>query len=373
MKTKLKKFALISLCVLVLLVIAVAWKINSSLDEMVVDSDRTLLNEETTQRIQDRDAVKQTVTVEEKPTDFYILLVGIDSRGNSLTLNTDSLIAAHVIPDTKTVKLVSIPRDLRVELSDGPAKINSVFASGYMQAVHIAREQPERLSGSKVTLGEIELPEEYITSGMVLARESVEEVLDIQIDHTFLVNFETVVSLVDAVGGIEVEVERSMHYDSQADDTHIHLEPGTHILNGRDALNYARFRQDNRGTAYYSNDFERGNRQQQVISALIDELTSWNSVTKMFDLLDQVSSNFKTDISKTKMMSMIRDYYGTFDSSSIHSIAVEGTWESPYVYIEETQMEQIRSQFASLDVLSDSPGSEQEASPSVTDMTLEAP
>src|SRR5699024_9540696 len=111
----------------------------------------------------------------------------------------------------------------------------------------------------------------------VTLRSKVEEVLDIDvIDYTFIVNFDTVTTLVDLVGGVEVDIKRSMHWDDSADGTSIHFEPGVQTLNGEEALNYARFRRDNRGGNYDSSDFDRGLRQQEVISAIVDELSSWS-------------------------------------------------------------------------------------------------
>src|SRR5690625_5219257 len=211
--------------------------------------------------------------------DFYALVIGLDARGDSLTLNTDTILVAHILEDGKGVKLISVPRDLKVHNSQQkPAKINAIFAEGYMYARTEGRKNPDLLSGRTINVGGWQLAEEYISSGMVTLRSKVEEVLDIDvIDYTFIVNFDTVTTLVDLVGGVEIDVKRSMHWDDYADGTSIHFEPGLQTLNGEQALNYARFRMDNRGSRYDSSDFERGLRQQEIISAIADELISWKS------------------------------------------------------------------------------------------------
>ena len=100
------------------------------------------------------------------------------------------------------------------------------------------------------------------------------------------INFNTVISLVDEVGGIEIDVKRSMKYKA----TNLYLEPGLQVLNGENALGYARFREDDRGTRYFASDFERGGRQQEVVKALAEEIFSW----KFFSWFSRVDIQVNT-------------------------------------------------------------------------------
>lgn len=351
------KISLAVIAIILILATIFVFKIKSGIDNIGMDTSNPILHEDDLKDIEDREAAreaaKEDTSIEqpEKPEDFYMLLVGLDMREDIFTLNTDSIIVFHVIPQNNIMKLVSLPRDLRViNLRQQPAKLNSIFADGYQHAVNEARKDPSLLSGTRVTIGPYRIHEEYISSGSVVLRETIEKYLDIDIDHTFLVNFQTVTSLVDAVGGINIYVDRSMQYDDPTDNTHIHLDKGWQILNGEDALNFSRFREDNRGPDFFSSDFERGLRQQEVIMALASELSSWTNITQIFNLLDIISTNFKTDMSRSEMISLIRRFHGHINSDSIISIPFEGTWKSPYVYIDDDKLEQVKQAFKSIEL-----------------------
>lgn len=347
---------IISLAIIVIIIIAVAIissKINSKLDDIEMDTTNLILHEDEIEEIKTREAERESGQEEqiEKPEDFYMLMIGLDTREGIFTLNTDSIIVAHIIPQNKAMKLVSLPRDLEItNLREETVKINAIFADGYQHAVERGREDPSLLSGKRVKIGSYNVREEYITSGSVVLRETIEKFLDIDIEYTFLVNFDTVTSLVDAVGGIEIYVDRSMQYDDPTDNTHIHLEKGLQKLDGIDALNFARFREDNRGPEYFSSDFERGLRQQQVIIALVNELSSWTSVTKIFNLLDIITTNIKTDMSRSSMMTFIRQFHGNLNKESIVSIPFEGYWKYPYVRIDADKLEKLKQEFKSIEL-----------------------
>lgn len=336
--------------------------LHTNFENSSIDTDNPIIHENTQTAVDDnhvdnnanptRHDSNSTSPDKEKTEDFYSLIIGIDFRENILMLNTDTIMVAHVIPQTKKIKLLSIPRDTKIgNLQGKPVKVNSLFNEGYQYALKKGRENPSLLSGDKVKMGQSRVPEEYVSSGIVELRETIEQFLELDIEYSVLVNFQTVISLVDEVGGIEIDVDRSMQWDSEADNTHIHLEKGRQMLDGRDALNFARFRKDNRGTAFFSNDFERGQRQQQVITALADKLTSWGSLPKIFNLIDIVTSNVKTDMSLRKMQNLARQFYGSLNSESIISIPFNGYWESPYVLINDSELEAMIQRFTSVDSL----------------------
>ena len=345
-----------------------AYEVYSSLGDMTIDTDTILpedgKKQETDQSEQPPADVPETGPPEEKEEDFYVLLIGLDYRPGSGTMNTDTIIAAHVIPQTGKIKMISLPRDLRIDLPNGEArKINALFYDGFSYARSSANRNPGLLSGKEISIGGWTVAEEYVSSGMVHLRDRVEEFLDIEIKHTVLVHFETLIKLVDAVGGIEINVERSMQYDDPTDGTHIYFEPGWQTMNGQEALNYARFRQDNRGPAYYSNDFERSQRQQQIITALVDKLTSWKNLTRVKEILSIVSDSFKTDMRRSEMLNYLSKYYTVFDGNSIESIPFEGYWESPYVMIDEEERAAVREAFVSIESMDSSPPGSNPAAP----------
>lgn len=351
-----KHAILLSVAVVLIAAIAgtiyAAMKVNDSLDKIGIDTSSAIISTENEQNFYEPN-VRNPDEQNAEPVrrnDYYMLLIGLDTRDELYTLNTDTIIVAHIIPETGTVKLMSLPRDLRVETLDGNvSKINAIFADGYMHAVRESRANPSLLSGQNISIGGWKIPEEHISSGMVLLRENVEKLLDIHMDYSVLVHFDTLVTLVDAVGGIDIEVKRSMQYDDPTDGTHIHFEPGLYTMNGQQALNYARFRQDNRGPAYDSSDVERAARQQQIIAAIADKLASWRNVSRIFPILDIMAESFKTDMPKSEMIAFIRKHYNDFTGDSIVSVPLNGYWESPYIWVSDEEWAEAIAAFTSPD------------------------
>jgi len=346
-----KKIIWITLGVLLVGGIYFFFSADQKLDEMVIDTDSAIIKKPATELSTPNPSSVET-KVEEDPENYYVLMIGLDQRGNDLMLNTDSLIVAHIIPQEHLVKLISLPRDQKVSDPESPGnykKINAIFAEGYNHALQEARKDPSLLSGKKVSIGKKRISEEYISSGMVALRETFEDFLDISIANTFLVNFETVIGLVDEVGGIEINVDRSMQYTAEFDHTHIDLQRGLQLLDGRNALNYARHRLDDRGANFESSDFDRGRRQQEVITALVNKMSSWGNITKTLDLLDIVTTNVKTDMSRGKMISLVKDFYGNLSSDTVISVPYPGYWKSPYVHIDEDDLRETIEAFTSIE------------------------
>lgn len=304
----------VSLSTIILIAaLIIAYQIKSSIDVMIIPTNETNPIDETT--IESLTPNPQNI-VEEKA-DFKLLVMGLDYRGEHNALLTDSIMVFHIIPQQSSVKLLSIPRDLLVENTSGhTVKINSLFSEGYYQTNRQVKKDPSMLTGDTVQLGTIELDKAVLSGAMANTRSKLEEMLDIEIDYTTIVNFDTIISLVDEIGGIEIDVKRSMKYRP----TNLYLEPGLQTLMGEDALGYARFREDDRGSRYYASDFERGKQQQEVVKALANEILSWSNMTKALKLLEIVSANVKMDMNYSDMYTMITQYYNTFNGESFSSI-----------------------------------------------------
>lgn len=360
-----KKILLVAASVALIFAAFIFYQLNKQWKNIEINTENVILEERYQQQVervranrQDEPTEKtnddQKTSESKSSDDFYALAVGLDTRGEQFTLNTDSIIVAHIIPETQNVKLTSIPRDtmiLNSDLEGEGKKINAVFAEGYMHARSQGMKDPSLLSGKTVRLGGFHIAEEYISSGMVVLREDVEELLDIDIDYTFLINFETVVSLVDFVGGLEIDVDREMYWEDTADGTVINFEKGLQLLDGREALNFARFRRDLRGEEFYSNDFERGERQQKIMIALVEKLNSWNNITKALSILDIVSSNVKTDMPRGTMFNLARRLYGNINSDQVALMPFPGYWENPFVVTIPEEFEVFKKEFSSIEPL----------------------
>jgi LCP family protein required for cell wall assembly len=333
--------------VAVILIAIIIAMINKELDDMTIDTDNAIMktlpsDDESKLSIEQQSAL---IEPEVKSEDFYVLLIGLDLRKDLFLLNTDSLIVAHVIPQNHTVRLLSIPRDQHViDPSGKHAKVNGIFAEGYNHAVQAGKENPSLLSGKRVNMSGMKIREEYLSSGVVTLRQTMESFLGVEIDYSFIVNFQSVVELIDAVDGLELYVDRDMIYTTINEGT-INLKKGLQVLDGKNALDFSRHRQDDRGESYWSSDFDRGRRQQEVITALIDKISNWGNITKAMNFLDIVTSNVKTDMKQSRMISLLTNFYGNISRDSIISIPYPGKWKTPYVELTDEDKATMLEQF----------------------------
>lgn len=232
------------------------------------------------------DAFKPTL----KQTDGFTnaLLVGVDTRpvgGGSDLRNTDTIMIASINHKTKKTMLISIPRDMYVDVRNNDKyccsmKINSVYSQGFFLDNYKDRE-------------------------LDLLEETLERLLGITIHYKAMVNFEAVKAAVDAVNGVEIDIgdnlavvypEETPPYNYKVYE----FKAGKQVLDGKQALVYSRFRYVNRGPVSYASDFSRAERQQQVISALKDKILSeGGNITelaqKYWGIYQTISSNVTLD------------------------------------------------------------------------------
>ena len=119
---------------------------------------------------------------------------------------------------------------------------------------------------------------------------TVEEFLNIPIDYYGIINLDGFMDMVDAIGGVTIDVEKDMTFHDRLTNQYVTLKKGTQNLDGREALNYARFRSDGEG------DFGRNRRQRQVIEAVIAQTSEMRSMSHINDMFGVLSENFRTNI-----------------------------------------------------------------------------
>lgn len=264
----------------------------------------------------------------EKP--FAVAIIGMDTRASSGGMNTDVIMVGIIDPEDKDVHLLSIPRDTKVEIPgySGYRKINSAYALGDSK-----RRSQER-EGKAVT-----------ENGFTLVKKTLSEFLGIPIHFHVQVDFDGFVEVVDAVGGVKVNVSRSMQYDDPYDGTSIHIRAGEQELDGENALGYVRHRLDNRGESYQSSDFERNARQQEVIKAVIDKLVSFKGLSRVEKVIDAVAENVSTNLSPSQLKKLTRDFI-TFRPSDLMSIENHAYWDSrqSFTVIPEDSLSEIQQQ-----------------------------
>ena len=187
-----------------------------------------------------------------------ILVLGVDERGDDAG-RSDTSFVVTIDNDAKKATMLSIPRDSRVKIAGhGWDKVNHAFAFG----------------------------------GAPLSKTTIENLLGIPIDYTVSVNFRGFMRMVDAVGGITVDVDKRMRYSDPYDDDgglEIDLYPGVQKLNGRTAIEYVRYRDE-------EGDIGRVARQQKFLKALFQEVASPQVLSKLPELIKELSSVIKTDI-----------------------------------------------------------------------------
>lgn len=253
---------------------------------------------------------------QERP--IVMLLAGIDNRaGSDGSMNTDVLMLATLDKANQHLQLLSLPRDLRISNKLGVHKAN------YFYAYYYNRNRDTAIAAFK---------------------EVFSDLLQTEIDHVVMVNFKAFGEVVDALGGLSIDVPMNMRYVDRADGTDINLKKGLQTLNGKQVLDYVRYRKSNAGTAE-SSDLARNERQQEVLAAIIDKLTSFSSVTRLGELLEIMGDNVRTDIEKDQLRDWIFDASNMLPRTT-DNLTLASTWDSPYIYVSAedliTKLQQLR-------------------------------
>jgi LCP family protein required for cell wall assembly len=242
--------------------------------------------------------------------DLVILCAGLDiSRDEKGIMHhkgsrTDTIFLLHVDKNGKRLGMLSTPRDTWVKISEkyGYDKINSAYSLGFLDEYG--------KSGNNYEKGK--------AGGIRQARQTIENFLGVKIDYYVLIKIEAASELVDALGGLDIDVEKDMDYDDNWGNLHIHLKKGRQRLNGEQAVGYARFRHDEEG------DWGRIRRQQQVMNALIREIKNPDNIMKIDKIADVIKRNTESDMSLPTMID-IANVYRSFDRDNMVKGTITGT------------------------------------------------
>lgn len=250
---------------------------------------------------------KREEVVNPKEDNISILFLGVDDRDGDLSGRTDAIILATFNKGDGTIKMTSIPRDSLVDIPGRKKrdKINHAHAFG----------------GTDLTI------------------QTIEQLFDIPIDYFAKVNFTAFMEIVDALGGVEVDVPFTFtEMDSRDRKNAITLREGRQTLNGEEALAYARMRKkDPRG------DIGRGERQQEIVKAIIKKGASISSITSYGDVLESLERHLSMNLTFGNIVSL--HSYAT-KLSSIESLALEGKWDGvSYVILNDESVEAVSTAF----------------------------
>ena len=221
-----------------------------------------------------------------------IMIMGIDERRDDVG-RSDTLMVATIDPIRKEASLLSIPRDTRVSIGRrGYDKINAAYAYG----------------GEKLT------------------QETVEDFLGIRIDHYIIINTHAFQKIVDAIGGIDIDVEKRMYYEDPWDDDGgliINLRPGLQHMDGKTAVTYVRYRDE-------EGDIGRVHRQQKFMRACVDAVTTPAILPRLPGIISSVIDSIKTDLSVRQLL----EFVGTLKEAQANGLRTEMVPGRP-LYIDE--------------------------------------
>ena len=233
---------------------------------------------------------------ERKP-DFYTILVSGVDDGNG---GSDTNILLAVDAATGYAYGVSIPRDSKAFFNGKNHKINAA----------------------------------YNTGGMELLAEVVSDQLGIPVDYTVLVDLRGFEALVNAIGGVEFYIPIDMDYDDPYQDLSIHFTKGTRLLYGEDALKVVRFRHNNDGTGYGSEDVGRMTTQQNFLKAVAKKTLTPANVTKVNEFVKIFHQYVETDLTINNL-AWLGAQFITMGPDRIDFCTLPGEWKSPYIYVNQ--------------------------------------
>lgn len=282
----------------------------------------------------------ESISLEQIEGEVNILLLGYGGAGHEGGTLSDSIIVVNVIPESKKITFISIPRDLWVEIpirSDISQnfKINHAYAIGLDDNLYPLKEP--QYKGK--------------TGAFTLVKEVVGVVVGMPIDYVVAVDFDGLKKIVDALGGVEVDVpvtfddyfypikglendtcgkssseiaslhelysDTELHHQFECRYEHIHFEKGENIMDGETALKFTR----SRASAQHGGDFARSERQHALLLGIKGKLLSIYSIDKIDELFGQFINMVRTDLDLATVQKLVA-ILGAADAYSIKFVRI---------------------------------------------------
>lgn len=203
-----------------------------------------------------------------------ILVLGMDIGDvnqveNKDVKRTDTMMMINYNKKNKSAQVVSIPRDTLVNDGSGNYKINAAFEKGGDQKV----------------------------------KSVVENMLSVTINYVVKIDYAAFRGFIDAIGGIEITIQRDMIYDDDTQNLHINFKKGTTVqLDGKKAEEYFRWRKNNDGSGLANGDLDRINNQHEFLQKVVDKCKSPSIIFKFSKILNSVAENMDTNMSSFNMI-----------------------------------------------------------------------
>lgn len=226
--------------------------------------------------------ITKNVTIKNTP--FNVLISGMDSYDSiNNRARNDVNIIATINPNTNEILLTSIPRDYYVQLHGTTGNKDKLTHASYY--------------------------------GTNTAVKTIEDIFDIDINYYVKVNFNTVIDLVDELGGIEVYADQDVYLHHQCN-----IKTGYNTLNGVCALAFARERH-----SYTDGDRHRGRNQQEVIKAVFNKITSGTTIMSEYtNILNVLDGKFATNMDMNEVLNLIKYEINDLANYHIETTQVDG-------------------------------------------------
>ncbi|RUT33734.1 LytR family transcriptional regulator [Paenibacillus zeisoli] len=220
------------------------------------------------------------VVYQTKP--FTALLLGVDQRDNE-PARSDTMIYSVIRPREGKVLLISIPRDTYTEI--------------------VGRNKKDKINHA------------YAFGGEKMSKDTVEAFLGHQAEYYAAINFKGLRDVVDALGGVELPITKDI-VNKDKDHEKFTIRAGQPIYNGKDALNFVRYREDS--------DFNRTKRHQLFLNAMVKRVLQLDQVSKIPELMDIAGANFKTDILPSNIIDLAKQLLTGDNPPQIYSYTIMG-------------------------------------------------
>ena len=286
--------------------------------------------------VTDENGETQVIQSQQIEGSYNILILGHDRAA----LLTDVIMLVNYNDFENKVTITQFPRDTYVS-GDFPAnKMNAMFRTYYVQEINDGKDYEEaRLAATRHLA------------------DTLETTLGINIYKTAIMDLDGFVQIVDAIGGVEVNVPSDMHYEDPAQKLYIDLSAGTQVLNGSQAEQFVRFR-----AKFVQADIGRQNSQKIFLSSLVKKMKDTVSITNtgtLTNIANAFLSNMTTDLTVSDFVYFGKGLIGDVDMSNIrmftapgNAVTNEGGW-SCYLLQKNVMMQIIVDHYNTTDISDD--------------------
>lgn len=225
-----------------------------------------------------------------------ILLLGMDigdpaQADNQSIKRTDTIMVVNYNPSTKNMKIVAVPRDTLISNNGKNLKINAAYAVG----------------------------------GYPKIKNEVENLLGINVNYMVKVDYNAFVEVIDALGGVTMDIEQNMIYDDEGQNLHINFKAGETVkMDGQKSQEFFRWRKNNDGSGLANGDLDRIKNQQKFISKVVDKCKNPFILFRIPKILSAIGDNVETNMPSFKVLRYGISFL-TVSKDDISMMTAEGT------------------------------------------------